>query len=274
MRLYKATDGEGRTEEKTGWGSTTRWGKGVTRKAGQESLRGHVHPVLAYLRQVSGQMGKLVGVQLWEAEGQPIGDSVANQRSLLTSDDISFGAVLCSELTTIRQVEPPAISSEQVVAVGIYSALEVCHEVPVDLWPEQPEFVQWANGWLGGRDRTHASAKTVGDRANAASFGAPARAEEASKRHDVEAMRRFGAAIGALGSVCFAAQAADFLATKVELGQQVGGNAALRAGMASSASAGIAVMAVKSANTARRQLGQEPINLLKILEVVQKPRSS
>jgi hypothetical protein len=73
---------------------------------------------------------------LWECEGE-----VA-----LRDGQLKCG---CVELTTVRQVELPVVTTEQRVKFGILCALEVCQE---------PGFVEWANKWLNGEDRTEAAA--------------------------------------------------------------------------------------------------------------------
>ena len=139
MKLYKLTTAEGTTYGKT------QWGEGVTHTATRRGTKlctaGVIHayrdPLLAVLMDPAhGDFGPH-GV-LWEASGEIVVDDATK--------------VGCKKLTTVRQIERPAVSTEQKVAFGIFCALEVCTE---------PGFVEWAHKWLDGSDRSPAAALAV-----------------------------------------------------------------------------------------------------------------
>jgi hypothetical protein len=139
MKLFKLTNAEGKT--RPGERNECQWGPGVTRRGtgkGELCSEGYIHayehPLLAVL--LNPIHADYEDPILWECEGE-----VA-----LRDGQLKCG---CVELTTVRQVELPVVTTEQRVKFGILCALEVCQE---------PGFVEWANKWLNGEDRTEAAA--------------------------------------------------------------------------------------------------------------------
>jgi hypothetical protein len=72
---------------------------------------------------------------LWECEGE----------IAIREGQLKCG---CVELTTLRQVELPVVTTEQHIKFAILCAFEVC---------EKPFFVEWAKKWLSGEDRSEVS---------------------------------------------------------------------------------------------------------------------
>ena len=73
----------------------------------------------------------------------------------------------CTELTLVKEIEPPRPTTEQRVAFAILCALEVC---------EDAGFTDWANNWLSGKDRSEVAAEATWAAAEAARAVAAARA--------------------------------------------------------------------------------------------------
>ena len=57
-----------------------------------------------------------------------------------------------TKLTLIKQLEIPEVTLEQRISFGILCALEVYKE---------PRFVEWANNWLNGKDRSKESTASI-----------------------------------------------------------------------------------------------------------------
>lgn len=130
LRLYKLTDGNGETY------NHTQWGEGVTHMAsgeGELCSSGWIHayrdPLIAVC--MNPVHARFIDPQLWEAEGVPERD-----------DGCKVG---CRELTTLRRIPLPVVTTEQCVKFGILAALAVC---------KNEQFVTWANAWLSGKDRS------------------------------------------------------------------------------------------------------------------------
>ncbi len=51
----------------------------------------------------------------------------------------------CSSMTLIEEIPVPLITLEQKIKYGIYVSLEVYHD---------PKFIQWAENWLSGKNRS------------------------------------------------------------------------------------------------------------------------
>lgn len=138
--IYKLTD------EKVQTKGRTQWGEGVTHRAKgghTENLctDGWIHayesPLLAVL--LNPMHANFNPARLWEAEGE-IG---AREGQL---------KVGCRWLTTVKEIPLPVITGEQKRRFAILCALEVYHG---------KYFVDWANEWLSGRDRSVRAAATI-----------------------------------------------------------------------------------------------------------------
>jgi len=87
----------------------------------------------------------------WEAEGEVL----ANDNGL------KFGV---ASLTTIKEILPlPKITTEQRVRFGIFCALKVYKE---------PKFIEWANNWLSGVERSAEAAWAAEQAAERAAWAA------------------------------------------------------------------------------------------------------
>ena len=69
---------------------------------------------------------------------------------------------------TVREVQAPAVTTEQRIAFGIFAALEVSQE---------PSFTTWAEGWLSGSDRSNKAARAAAEAAARAAWAAAWAAE-------------------------------------------------------------------------------------------------
>ena len=111
MKLYKLTDKNDKTYNKT------QWGENVTHEATGEGdlctegwFHAYTHPLLAVL--LNPIHANLSNPHLWEAEGE------------IGNDDHGL-KVGCKKLTTIKRLNLPEITSEQIVRFAILCALEV-----------------------------------------------------------------------------------------------------------------------------------------------------
>lgn len=156
MKLFKLTDENGRT-----YGGT-QWGKGVTHRAPGRGLlcsagwvHAYEHPLLAVL--LNPIHANFSNPRLWEAEGE-VG--------------IRDGQLKCgtAELTTVREIPLPEVTTEIRVRFAILCALEVYKE---------EGFVKWAQGWLSGEDRGVEAARAAWAAAEAAQAAAQAAARAA-----------------------------------------------------------------------------------------------
>jgi hypothetical protein len=146
MLVYKLTDENNRTYNKT------QWGEGVSHETSGEGelcdpgwLHAYTDPRLAII--MNPIHANFQKYNLWEAEGE--GKSL---------DDYGL-KIGFTKLTTLKQVPVPEITLEQKVKFAILCALKVYTE---------KEFVVWANKWLSGEDRSEAAASAAADAAVAA----------------------------------------------------------------------------------------------------------
>lgn len=134
MKLYKLTNNDGRTFGDCQWGENVTHGSDELEEGDGPLCSGHWYhayqdPILAiFMNPAHAWFGN---PQLWEAEGN-IG--------LERPDKVG-----CKELTTIKKIPLPEITTTQCQAFAILIALEVYNN---------PEFVKWANNWLSGKDRS------------------------------------------------------------------------------------------------------------------------
>ena len=136
MKYYKLTDRNGQS-----YGGT-QWEKGITHKTKGMGVK-FCSADLIHITASSGLAVIMNPIHanfteplLWEVEAE----IVASNRGL------KLGA---KEVTTIRQVPLPEISTEQRVRLAIFCALEV--------YPEKGFFI-WAQKWLSDKDRTKTTA--------------------------------------------------------------------------------------------------------------------
>lgn len=237
MRLYKLTGQNGQA-----FLETERWGPGQTHDTlGEDDVCGsgwlyaYTDPLLAVL--LSPMYGDFQCPKLWEAEG----DGQVNS---------DFGLRIgVTRLTTIREIEPPKVTTDQRVKFALLCALEVYTE---------PLFGVWAKGWLhdGDREMERAGAVTIAARETAAraESRASARAREgaaAAVRAEAEAWHAAAeAAAAAAGAASWetavAAGGADWLAGKTP-----------RRADAEEAAAAAAQLAAQAASWAARAAAQQ-----------------
>ena len=186
MKLYKLTNGDGQS-----YGGT-QWGKGITHKAiglgtglcTKDVIHAYKSPLLALL--LNPTHANISKPQLWEAEGEIVAD-----------DGLKVG---CKELTTVKRMRVPKITTEHRVRFAILCALEVY---------DDGKFRAWARAWLDGSDRSKAAAETV---ARAARAVWPARAAKAAAAAAREAVKAAASKAVAVWAVEAAARAAAWAA--------------------------------------------------------------
>lgn len=185
-KLFKLTTIDNKT--RPGQDNETQWGEGVTHTAsGLGVLCG---PGFIHAYETSPEVAILLNpihanyqpFNLWECEGE-----VIKRDGILK--------VGCTSLTTIRQIPFTLPTSNQLVRAAIYMAKEVYNH---------PSWIEWANNWLNGSDRTTTAAVIAGGAAGgaaveAAAARAAARAAEAARWATVGAARAAEAAGGAAG---------------------------------------------------------------------------
>ena len=139
MKYYKLTDENYQTE------GGTKWGEGITHKAtskGEELCSTDVihvydHPLKAAM--FNCIHANFTNPVLWECKIKKV---VAN-------DQLKVGVKQC---TTIKRLPLPQITINQRVYFAILCALQVYKE---------ESFVQWAEEWLSGKDRTWTAAEAA-----------------------------------------------------------------------------------------------------------------
>jgi hypothetical protein len=155
MKLYKLTDENDQSYNQTQWGRNRRHqtnGKGEL--CGPGWLHAYTHPLLAvFLNPIHADFKT---PHLWEATG------------IVRKTDYGL-KVGVKQLTTIRRLRLPKITTNQRIRFAILCAKGVCTD---------PTFVKWADNWLSGKDRTKAAARAAWAAARAAE--AAARAAEAA----------------------------------------------------------------------------------------------
>ena len=133
MNLYKLTDSNNRTR------GGMQWGEGATHAAPGEGsdlcsggvIHCYASPLIAVLMDPGHADYLQGGGKLWLAEGE-----------IIVSDGLKAG---CKSLTTLREIEVPAMTLEQRAALVILSVKQVC---------DDPEWMAWAGRWLSGKDRS------------------------------------------------------------------------------------------------------------------------
>ena len=182
MKLYKLTDGDGKT-----WGGT-QWGPGVSHSGTGEGglcgpgwIHAYEHPLIAVL--LNPIHADFKNPLLWEAEGE-VG---------LRDGQLKCG---CATLTTIREIPLPEITAEMSVRFAILCAKDVCS---CRAWNA------WADKWLSGEDRSEEAAY---DAARAAYDAARAEYDAAAWEALVERAAHNAAAHDAAAWAAEAAEAA------------------------------------------------------------------
>ena len=157
MKLYKLTDENNYTFNDTLWGEgVSHSGTGEGKLCSSGWIHAYLSPELAVL--LNPLHVGFSNPKLWEAEGEVS----------LNDNGLKVG---CKTLTTIRQIPLPEFTINQIIAFGIYCALEVYKE---------ESFVAWAESWLSGKDRSKKSANTAWITARSASYAAKSAASAAS----------------------------------------------------------------------------------------------
>jgi hypothetical protein len=151
--IYKLTTQDYKTRK--GFDNETQWGSNVTHSAtgkgdlcGPGWIHGYTDPLLAVL--LNSVHANISDPICWECDAS--GD-------MRNDHGLKVGYVT---VTTLRIVDLPAVTPEQKIKFGILCALKVYRA---------PAFVEWAENWLSGKDRS------VGMARLAAAETARARAE-------------------------------------------------------------------------------------------------
>jgi len=137
--LYKLTNQGNKTQ------NNTVWGKGVTHSANVD-----VRAVLCTEGVIHAYTNKHIAVLL-----NPVHAAIVNPKLWLAEGEViaNDGAkVGCRSLTTIKEIELPVWTLEMKVEFAIRCALSVYSE---------KSFVEWANKWLSGEDRSKESARAA-----------------------------------------------------------------------------------------------------------------
>ena len=155
-KLYKLTDGDGKTLNGTQWGpGVSHSGTGEGGLCGPGWIHAYEHPLIAVL--LNPTHANFQNPRLWEAEGE-VG---------LRDGQLKCG---CKTLTTVREIPLPSITTEMRVRFAILCAREAATADAA--WKE---WEAWADRWLSGGDRSGASADAAATAARA-TYDAAARA--------------------------------------------------------------------------------------------------
>jgi hypothetical protein len=186
MKCYKLTDENGQTC------NDTQWGEGVTHEApgkGPLCTNGWIHaysdPYLAvFMNPVHANFANPV---LWEA----------NAEGEIKEEQTKLG---CQKLTTRCKIDLPEISTDQRIEISIRCAMLVY---------EEPEWLEWANGWLTGNTRSARAAAATAARAAWAAEAAAATAAWTAEAAAAAAARAAWAARAARAAEAAARAAVD-----------------------------------------------------------------
>ena len=176
--LYKFTDANWETKNRTKWGpGVTHTAPGAGALCTEGWLHAYLSPELATL--LNPIHAAFKDPVLWEAEGE-IG---------ARDGQLKVGS---AALTTVRTVEVPVFTMEQRVKFAILCAKAVYHD---------PDFVAWADAWLGGADRSY-KAEAAAAWAEAAAWAA-AEAVAAAAAEEVAAWAARSAAWATAATASF-----------------------------------------------------------------------
>lgn len=178
-KLFKLTTQDNKTY------NNTVWGPGVTHKTSGEGemcgpgwLHAYTSPELAvFLNPIHAN---IASPKLWVCEGTV-------QK---TDRGLKVGT---TQLTTLREIQLPEVSTLQRIGFAIYCAQQVY---------SSSKFDKWADEYLSGRDRSAASAADAAWDAAARAWDAAARAADAAARAAWDAAARAAWAAAARAASC------------------------------------------------------------------------
>jgi len=137
-RLYKLTDGNGRTQNQTQWGEgVTHSGTGKGELCGDGWIHAYEDPLVAVL--LNPIHADFRHPRLWEAEGE---------RSV-RDGQVKCG---CKSLTTVREIPLPEVTTEQRFRFAILCSKKVYKD---------KGWNAWADRWLSGENMGKEAAGTA-----------------------------------------------------------------------------------------------------------------
>jgi len=154
-------------------------------------------------------------------------------------------------MTPVKEISCPPITKTQRVRFAILCVLEVYHN---------PDFVEWANNWLEGRDRTAHAANAANAAAHAANAACAARATANAAAYVAYAVDAAYAAVYAANAAVDAAYAVDAV-DAVDAA-----NAAVNAAAYAASAAAYAAYASHVADAAAYAAGARVLDLVAIAE--------
>jgi hypothetical protein len=185
MKLYKLTDGDGKTFGGTQWGpGVSHSGTGEGGLCGPGWIHAYEHPLIAVLMNPIHSDCK--NKRMWEAEGE-VG---------LRDGQLKCG---CATLTTIREIPLPEITAEMRVRFAIMCPREAS---TVAAWNA------WADKWLSGEDRSADAAEAAAAASTAAAWKAWSDKWLSVEDRSAAAAAADAAACAAEAAACAAAAAA------------------------------------------------------------------
>ena len=212
MKLYKLTDGDGKTRNDTQWGpGVSHSGTGEGGLCGPGWIHAYEHPLIAVL--MNPIHADFKSPRLWEAGGE----------IAIRDGQLKCG---CKTLTTVREIPLPAITTEMRARFAILCAKDVC---ACHAWNA------WADKWISGEDRSAAAARAAADAAWKAADGAACAARAAA------------AARAAYDAAAWAAEAAEAAAASAYAAYRASWAAAWSAAGAAEAAASAAYRSTRSA---------------------------
>ena len=139
QQLFKLTDHDGRTYNRTQWGAGVTHGplSGTGDLCGPGYFHAYLSPELSIF--LNPQYSNFKYPILWEANGEIV----------RYDQQLKVG---CRTLTTIRQLPDVKITPEHRMRFGILCATAVYKD---------HGFYEWATGWLSGNDQTPEAAKAM-----------------------------------------------------------------------------------------------------------------
>lgn len=157
VTVYKLTDQNFKSENNTLWGEDVTHEVSVfTRLCSNGCIHAYRSPALAVMMNpIHADIKKPV---LW----------VASTPKIMADDGVKIG---CNRLTTIQRIVLPAATKAQRAEFAIRCAMLVC---------DDREWVNWAQGWLSGEDRSDACAARAARVAVSAAYAARAYAARAA----------------------------------------------------------------------------------------------
>ena len=185
MKVYKLTDEKGQTY------NDCQWGEGISHESMGNGNKlcsdGIIHcykdPLIAVFANPHHANFDEDTMQLWEAEVEEV----------IIQDALKLGV---KKLTTLRRIDLPRISLAARVHCAILCALKV---------NQAPAFVDWAEAWLLGENRSAAAAEAEAAEAAAAAWAAAAAAVAAWAAAAAKAAAAAEAAVAAWAAAAAAA---------------------------------------------------------------------